>query len=90
MAKIADEKTPFGTILSALAQTEDKVITLLQTVMEEYACFFRETGKAVERTLAKSLPSLKDEATSFRETLTQVGSQWQSIGAIREKIAKSS
>ena len=90
VAKIADEKTPFGTVLSALAQTEDKVISLLQTVIEEYACFFRETGKNVDETLAKSPPSLKDEATSFRETLTQVGSHWQSIGAIREKIAKSS
>jgi len=89
VAKIADEKTPSGSVLSALAQTDDKVITLLQTVMDEYTRFFRETRKNVDETLANSPPSLKDEAITFRETLKKVGTYWQDIGGMREKIDKN-
>lgn len=89
IAKIADESTSFGSVLSALAQTEERVINLLQTVIEESEQFFRETGRKVDEMLANSPPSLKDEASDFREKLKLLGSDWNNIGATREKLDKS-
>ena len=87
--RIGDESASFGSVLSALAQTEDRVVNLLQTVMEDYEKFFRETGKKVTETLANSPPSLEDEASQFREKLKALGSHWDNIGAVRERVEKS-
>ena len=86
--RMAEEGTSFGSILSALAQTQDRVITLLQTVIEEHERFFRETGKKVAETLANSPRSLQDEASEFREKLKSLGTNWHNIGALREKAEK--
>lgn len=89
VAKIAEESASFGSVLSCLAQTEERVVNLSETVIEEYEQFFRETGRKVDETLAKCPPSLKDEASDFKEKIKLLGSHWHSIGAIKEKADKS-
>jgi hypothetical protein len=89
VAKMADPKAAFGSILSALAQTEDRVITLLQTVLDEYEQFFRETGKKVDEALANSPPSLQEEASDLKDKLKRLGSHWRDVGTIRERGDKS-
>lgn len=87
VAKIADQKASFGSILSALAQTEDRVINLLQTVVEEYERFFRETDKKLDEALANSPPSLQEEASDLKKKLKRLGSHWHDVGTIRDKSA---
>lgn len=87
--RMTDENASFGSVLSALAQTEDRVVNLLLTVMEEYDKFFRETGRKITEALANSPPSLQDEASAFRVKLKNLGSHWHDVGTLREKAGKA-
>lgn len=89
VAKMSDESTTFGSTLTALAQTEDRVVQLLQTVIAEYERFFREAGRKVNEMLANSPPSLQEEAADFRSKLKQLGTHWQTVATIKEKLGKS-